>query len=69
MDGVELWYDREGDFLEVRFSNEEGSLEEIADDVFERRSISGEVIGFAVFNFSKHDQMPVSLPLQLRAIA
>lgn len=67
MAGVELWYDREGDFLEVRFSEEKGTLEEIGEDIFERRNTKDEVIGFAVFNFSKHDRMPVLLPLQLRA--
>jgi uncharacterized protein YuzE len=66
---VEVWYDQEGDYLEVRFSDEKGTLEEITEDVFERRNADGEVIGFAVFNFSQHDRQIVSLPLHLRAVA
>ena len=64
---VKVWYDREGDFLEVTFEDAPAALEEIADDIFERRTPDGRVIGFAVFNFSKHDRHPVSLPIAVSA--
>ena len=36
MDGLKVWYDREGDILEVTFENIPAIMEEISDDVFER---------------------------------
>jgi hypothetical protein len=35
---MKLWYDREGDVLELLFADEAGVLEEIADDVFTRHT-------------------------------
>lgn len=60
MAGLKVWYDREGDYLEVTF-------EEAEDDVFARRTPDGRVIGFAVFNFSKHDRAKLTLPLTVVA--
>lgn len=64
---VKIWYDREGDYLEVIFEDAPASLEEIDDDVYERRTPEGQVIGFAVFNFSKHDRDSLTLPLTVTA--
>ena len=64
---VTVWYDREGDFLEVIFENAPASLEEIQDDVFERRTPEGRVIGFAVLNFSKHTLDHLHLPFLVTA--
>lgn len=60
---VKVWHDKEGDYLEVIFEDASASLEEIAEDVFERRTPDGRIIGFAIFNFSKHDLKTVNLPL------
>ena len=68
MAGVKIWYDREADFLEVTFEDAPATLEEIDDDVMERRTLEGKVIGFVVFNFSKHDRETVSLPLAVTAV-
>ncbi len=68
MAGVKIWYDREADFLEVTFDDAPATLEEIDDDVMERRTPDGKVIGFAVFNFSKHDREKLSLPLAVTAV-
>ncbi len=64
---VKVWYDREGDFLEVIFEDAPASLEEVNNDVFERRTPDGRVIGFAVLNFSHHDRDKLSLPITLTA--
>jgi uncharacterized protein YuzE len=64
---VKVWYDREGDFLEVIFEDTPAALEEIDDDVFERRTVDGRVIGFSVFNVSKHDRDHLTLPLSVIA--
>jgi uncharacterized protein YuzE len=66
---MRVWYDREGDYLEVIFDDVPASMEEIEDDVFERRTPDGRVVGFAVFNFSKHDRDKLTLPLAVTAIS
>lgn len=65
---VKVWYDREGDLLEVIFEDAPASLEEIDDDIFERRTPDGRVIGFTVMNFSQHDQTKLALPLLVTAV-
>ena len=63
---VKIWYDQEGDYLEVIFEDAPASLEEIADDIFERRTTDGRVIGFTVLNFSKHDKDKLRLPFAVQ---
>ena len=63
MDSLKVWYDREGDILEVIFEDAPAMLEEIHEDVFERRTPAGRVVGFMVMNFSKHDREKLNLPL------
>ena len=66
---VKVWYDKEGDYLEVIFEDVPATLEEIDDDVFERRTPDGRVVGFAVFNFTKHDRNSLSLPFSVIAMS
>jgi uncharacterized protein YuzE len=68
MAGMKLWYDREGDLLEVVFEDAPATLEEISEDVFERRAADGRVIGFAVMNFSKHHLDELSLPFEVKVL-
>jgi uncharacterized protein YuzE len=68
MAALKVWYDRDGDYLEVLFEDAPAALEEIGDDVFERRTPDGRVIGFAVFNVSKHDRDKLRLPLAVTAV-
>ena len=68
MDSLRVWYDREGDYLEVVFEDAPATLEEVGDDVFERRTADGRVVGFAVFNVSRHDRDKLTLPLRLMAV-
>ena len=53
-DKIRVWFDAEGDFLEVRFSNAAG-YEKITkhDAVMERVDAQGQVIGFSVMGVSK----------------
>ena len=66
---LKVWSDREGDILEVLFEDAPATLEEIAEDIFERRTPDGRVIGFVVLNFSKHDRDTLALPLHVTAIS
>ena len=50
---MKIWYDREGDYLEVLFSDEAGIMRETGNDaVMERVSEEGKLLGFTVMNVS-----------------
>ena len=66
---IKVWYDREGDMLEVIFDDAPAYMEELNEDVFERRTPEGRIVGFTVLNFSKHDRDKITLPLAVTAIA
>lgn len=68
MDKIEVWFDREGDFLEVSFSEAKGYFRDIGNDIFERVDEKGRVIGFAIFNFTRRDKTLVEVPLELEKI-
>ena len=68
MAALKIWYDQEGDYLEVTFEDALATLEEVGDDLFERRTPDGRVIGFAVMNVSKHDRDKLALPLAVAAV-
>lgn len=54
---VKVWFDKEGDYLEVRFSDDAGYLRETSHDaVMERVDANGHVLGFTVMAVSKFDK-------------
>ncbi len=69
MAALKIWYDREGDYLEVRFEDAPASMEEVNDDLCERRTKDGRIVGFSVFNFSKHSLDQLVLPLKVTALS
>ena len=60
---LKVWFDEEGDFLEVTFVKRKGYFRSIGPDIFERVDAKGKVVGFAIFNFLKHDRKTVEIPL------
>ena len=61
---VRLWYDREGDFLEVTFEDKEGYFQETENDqVMERVDTEGHVIGFSILRVSSLSDKPLELAL------
>ena len=51
---VRIWFDPEGDFLEVLFSDRPGYMRETAHDaVMERVDADGKVLGFSILNVSR----------------
>ena len=68
MAGLRLWFDREADFFEITFAEREGEFREIGPDVYERVDQKGNVIGFAVFNFSNRDRSVVEVPLEVTSV-
>jgi len=65
---LKVWFDKEGDFLEIRSSDAKGTFREISDDVFERVDSRGNITGFAIFNVAKKalKNIPIELPCELR---
>ena len=64
MGGISVWYDAEGDFLELGRGDEEGHFVDLGDGIFERISTDGETIGFAVLNVSSRKRC--DLPFDIR---
>jgi len=69
MDKIKVWYDREGDFLEIIFKEAKGYFREVAEDVYERVDEEGNLIGFAIFNFSRYEKEPISVPVEWARLA
>ena len=62
---IRVWYDREGDFLEITFREAKGYLREIADDIYERIDEAGNVLGYAFFNVTRHERQALTIPLDV----
>ena len=61
---VRIWYDREGDFLEVIFDQREGYFRETENDqVMEKVDAEGRVLGFSVFKVSSLTKAPLEVAL------
>ncbi|MGH8584064.1 MAG: DUF2283 domain-containing protein [Gammaproteobacteria bacterium] len=53
-DKVKVWFDPEGDFLEVQFRDAPGYMRETANDaVMERVDQQGRVLGFSILGVSR----------------
>ena len=60
-DKVNVWFDAEADYLEVRFSDAAGYMKETKNDaLMERVDAQGHIIGFSVMGVSrfKKDKPP-----------
>jgi len=61
---VKLWYDPEGDFIEVIFERKEGYFRETDDDrVMEKVDIEGNVLGFSIQKVSSLQGKPFEVAL------
>ncbi|MBI5746331.1 MAG: DUF2283 domain-containing protein [Nitrospirae bacterium] len=62
---VKLWYDPEGDYLEVIFEQKEGYFRETENDqVMEKVDQEGNILGFSVLNVSKLRENPLEVALK-----
>ena len=61
---LKIWYDREGDYLEVIFDQREGYFRETANDqVMEKVDAKGNVLGFSVLKVSALQEAPLEMAL------
>lgn len=65
---VRVWFDPEGDLLEVELGKpQKGYFRDAGDDAFIRVNAKGEIIGFAILNATKIQKKPRELELPIRA--
>ena len=61
---AKVWYDAEGDYLEVIFERKEGHFQETTNDqVMEKVDADGNVIGFSVLKVSALKEHPIDVAL------
>ena len=61
---VKIWFDHEGDFLEVTFDQREGYFRETSSDrVMEKVDVDGNILGFSITNVSSLSGVPLELAL------
>jgi uncharacterized protein YuzE len=61
---VKIWYDKEGDYLEVIFDQKPGYFRETANDqVMEKVDEEGNVLGFSVLKVSAAREAPLEVAL------
>ena len=61
---VKLWYDPEGDYLEVIFEQKEGYFRETENDaVMEKVDKEGNILGFSVLKISQFRKEPLEVVL------
>jgi len=63
-ESVRVWYDSEGDYLEVNFTNAPGTFEETGDDrVMVKIDQAGRILGFSILNVSQLQGKPIDVSL------
>lgn len=61
---MRIWYDQEGDFLEITFQDAKGYSKEVEEDIYERVDTDGNLLGYMVLNVSRHERQALSIPLE-----
>ena len=66
MDEIKIWYDSEGDYLEVIFERKAGYFRETENDaVMEKVDEEGNIIGFSILKVSAlKEREPISVGLR-----
>ncbi len=61
---INIWYDPEGDYLEVIFDRREGYFRETKDDrIMEKVDTEGNVLGFSILGVGSLKGVPLELAL------
>ena len=62
---IKVWYDKEGDYLEVIFERKAGYFKETQNDaVMEKVDEEGNIIGFSILKVSALKEKPLSISLE-----
>jgi len=62
---IKIWYDKEGDYLEVIFERKAGHFRETENDaVMEKVDEEGNIVGFSILRVSALKEKPLSVSLR-----
>ncbi|PNR91241.1 hypothetical protein HWHPT5561_09490 [Petrotoga sp. HWH.PT.55.6.1] len=62
---IKIWYDKEGDYLEIIFEKKAGYFRETENDaVMEKIDEEGNIIGFSILKVSSLEDKPLSIVLK-----
>jgi len=62
---IKVWYDKEGDYLEVLLEKKKGYFKETENDaVMEKVDEKGNIIGFSILKVSTLQEKPLSVNLK-----
>ena len=66
---IKIWYDKEGDYLEILFELKKGYFRETENDaVMEKVDEEGNIIGFSILKVSELNEKPLSIALNIQTI-
>ncbi len=66
VDKLKIWYDPEGDYLEIAFSKKSGEFRSTSSkNVMLKVDSFGQMIGFAIMNLSQVELTPMEIELPL----
>ena len=68
MGKMKVWYDADGDYLELGMTGQKGSFKDVGHDIWERVDTKGRIIGVAIANFLKrqtraHEEVEIPLDI------
>lgn len=62
---IKIWFDKEGDYLEVIFEKRAGYCKETENDVvMEKVDNDGKILGFSILKVSEIKNLPLSISLK-----
>lgn len=65
---IKVWYDKDGDYLEVLFERKKGYFKQTENDaVMEKVDEEGNIIGFSILKVSTMSGQPLSIALKSHA--
>ncbi len=67
-EGLRIWFDEEGDFLEIMLVGKvRGFFRDVGDDIWERGDEKGKIRGVAILNFRRRaEKGEIELPYRLK---
>jgi uncharacterized protein YuzE len=66
---IKIWYDKEGDYLEILFELKKGYFRETENDaVMEKVDEEGNIIGISILKVSELNEKPLSIALKSQSI-
>ncbi|MBI2232978.1 MAG: hypothetical protein HYU56_03590 [Candidatus Aenigmarchaeota archaeon] len=71
MEGIKVWYDEDGDYLEFSMTKKKGIFEDDGRGIFRRIDPkTKDVIGFGVINFKKklRKNKHIDLPIKIKVV-